>query len=76
MKYFVFKILPNVINKLELIKTFESFKDAKNFAKEMRKQNSPDNPDMFKIVFAENELEAELMLSEKREKPILKEWEK
>ena len=42
----------------------------------MRVQNSPDNPDMFKIVFAENELEAELMLSEKREKPILKEWEK
>lgn len=76
MKYFVFKILPNVINKLELIKTFESFKDAKNFAREMRVQNSPDNPEMFKIVFAENELEAELMLSEKREKPILKEWEK
>ena len=76
MKYFVFKILPNVINKLELIKTFESFKDAKNFAREMRIQNSPDNPDMIKIVFAENELEAELMLSEKREKPILKEWEK
>ena len=76
MKYFVFKILPNVINKLELIKTFESFKDAKNFAREMRIQKSPDNPDMFKIVFAENELEAELMLSEKREKPILKEWEK
>ena len=76
MTYFVFKILPNVINKLELIKTFESFKDAKNFPREMRIQNSPDNPDMFKIVFAENELEAELMLSEKREKPILKEWEK
>ena len=76
MKYFVFKILPNVINKLELIKTFESFKDAKNFAREMRIKNSTDNPDMFKIVFAENELEAELMLSEKREKPILKEWEK
>ena len=76
MKYFVFKILPNVINKLELIKTFESFKDAKNFAREMSVQNSPDNPEMFKIVFAENELEAELMLSEKREKPILKEWEK
>jgi hypothetical protein len=42
----------------------------------LRQKNSPSNPDAYKIVFAEDMLEAEMLILEKRDAPILREWEK
>jgi|TARA_B110000261_G_scaffold42546_1_gene49969 hypothetical protein len=42
----------------------------------MRVKMSPENPDTYKIVFAEDILEAEILIMEKRDAPILREWEK
>ena len=58
--------------------TFEKYKDAKNYYKEKRIELdiSSQSAEEIKMILAENELEAEEKLLEKREKPILQEWEK
>jgi hypothetical protein len=42
----------------------------------LRKEKSPNDPNAFKVVFAEDMLEAEMLILEKRDAPILREWEK
>ena len=76
MSYFVFKYQNNKFRSVDHIDTFESFKEAKLLVKELRQKNSPSNPDAYKIVFAEDMLEAEMLILEKRDAPILREWEK
>ena len=76
MPYFVFKYQNNKFRSADHIETFESFKEAKALAKELREKNSPDDPLAYKVVFAEDILEAEMLILEKREAPILREWEK
>ncbi|MBH32038.1 MAG: hypothetical protein CMD90_00105 [Gammaproteobacteria bacterium] len=76
MPYFVFKYQDEIIRQVELIDSFESFKEAKSLARNLREENSPDNPDAYKVIFASDKLEAEMLLLEKREAPILREWEK
>ena len=78
MPYFVFKIAPGItkiVKNLEQLKEFEKFKDAKNFAKEQRQQDT-DSGNTYKVIFAENNLDAEEKLQEQREETILREWEK
>ena len=53
-----------------------SFKAAKKRAREMRAELDSNDNRLIKVVFAESELQAEEMLMEKREQPILREWEK
>jgi hypothetical protein len=75
MPYFVFKINEGptaLIKNLEMVQEFEVFKDAKNHARELRTEEEAN----FKVIFADNALEAEERLQEQREKPILMEWEK
>ena len=55
---------------------FETYKEARSLAKDLRKKHSPNNPDAYKVVFAQDMLEAEMLILEKRDAPILKEWEK
>jgi len=77
MSYYVFRIVQGptaMFKKLELLKDFAAFKDAQQFAKEVRSQQT-DNPNI-KVIFANNQLEAEEKLQEVREQPILREWEK
>ena len=81
MPYFVYKVIPgptDLIKNLEKLDEFEKFKQAKVFAKSYRVENNvmPDDDIEVKIIFAENVLDAEEKLLEKREKPILLEWEK
>ena len=76
MSYFVFKYQNNKFRSVDHIDTFESFKEAKLLVKELRQKNSPSNPDAYKIVFAEDMLEAEMLILERRDAPILREWEK
>jgi hypothetical protein len=81
MPYFVYKVSPgptNIVKNLALLDDFEKYKQAKSFTKEKRIElgiTSESNEEI-KIILAENALEAEEKLLEKREKPILREWEK
>jgi len=79
MLYFVYKIAPGVskiVKNLEPLDSFEKFKDAKNFAKEKRQQEDTSHGNTYKIIFAENSIEAEEKLQEFREESIVREWEK
>jgi len=79
MPYYVFKVETAelaILKQLELLTTFEKFKEAKVFARETRaKQIEGDNAEI-KVFFAENQLAAEEMLMEAREKQIVMEHEK
>jgi hypothetical protein len=80
MPYFVFKMSSpegmNLVKNLELIDEFESFKQAKNFARDRRAELLDDDRTQVKVMFAENQLLAEEQLLEYREKPIVMEHEK
>ncbi len=81
MPYFVYRISPgptDLIKNLEQLAEFDSYREAKNFAKEKRVEEdiTPESKVQIKMIMAENALEAEEKLLEKREKPILQEWEK
>jgi len=79
MPYYVYRITPGptaLLKTLEKLDQYESFKEAKTHARTLRADmNSEDNVQI-KVMFADNELEAEEKLMEKREAPILREWEK
>jgi len=79
MPYYVYLIKPgvtNLVKGLEKVAEFENFKEAKIFVKDKRSGQDGEEPVTYKIIFAENVLEAEERLSEQREAPILREWEK
>ena len=76
MPYFVFKYHDSKFRSVDHIETFDAYKDAKVLVKGIRVKMSPENPDTYKIVFAEDILEAEILIMEKRDAPILREWEK
>ncbi|MBT3206590.1 MAG: hypothetical protein HOM14_13350 [Gammaproteobacteria bacterium] len=77
--YFIFKITQspgNIVKGLEKVAQFDSFKEAKQHVKLLRVDKSSDELALYKIIFAESELNAEQLLQEKREQPIIEEWEK
>lgn len=65
-----------MIKKLEKIDRFESYKEAKNKVKALRNEQAAADAALYKIIFADSELDAEQKLQEKREAPIIMEWEK
>lgn len=77
MPYYIYKIGSSVtalVKNLDPVDKFESYKDAKKEVRNLRSTQGQDAE--YKVVFAENQLAAEEMLSEQRDKPILAEWEK
>lgn len=79
MPYFVYKIAPGVskiVKNIEPLGDFEKFKDAKNFAKEKRQKKIAEEGNTYKVIFAENNIDAEEKLQEQREETITREWEK
>ncbi|MCP4075607.1 MAG: hypothetical protein GY744_05435 [Gammaproteobacteria bacterium] len=77
--YYIYKItqLPgNVIKKLEKAGQFEKYKDAKKQVSALRNEQPADESVLYKIIFADSELNAEQTLQEKREEQIIREWEK
>ena len=79
MPYYVYRIASGptkLVKQLELVKEFENYKEAKGLGRELRAKQAEDDDSIIKIIFAENVLEAEERLSEQREAPILREWEK
>ncbi len=78
MPYFVYKITQPtpVVKNLDFQKAFETFKEAKTFAREMRAELPLNGGITVKMIHAANQLQAEELLLEKREKPVVMEWEK
>ena len=79
MPYFVYRIenaAIAIVKQLQLINTFEVFKDAKAYAREQRIAQQEGDKAIIKVMFAQNELSAEEQLMERREKPIVMEHEK
>lgn len=79
MPYFLYKILPSVstlVKNIEQVGEFAVFKEAKVEAKRLRVENETDTDSTYRIIFADNVIEAEERLHEKRDDTIVKEWEK
>ena len=80
MPYYVFKMSSpegmELVKNLELIGDYESFREAKNFAKVQRAELDEGDTSVIKVMFAENQLLAEEQLIAYREKPVVMEHEK
>ena len=61
---------------VERISEFENFRLAKTEVRRLRSEEPLQDNQSYKIIFAEDTAEAEQRLSEYREEPIAKEWEK
>ncbi len=66
----------SLVKNLELISEFDSFKQAKQFARQKRTELPEDSNEIIKVMFAENQLIAEEQLLEHRDKPVMMEHEK
>jgi hypothetical protein len=65
MPYFMFKVFPG--KKLEVIRAFDDFKQARVHARELRTAVGSQADYAIKIMFAKSELEAQMLLKEERE---------
>ena len=76
MPYFVYRFLPDNQNKpLELQDSFEGYREAKQKVKDMRATYPDEDLNNFRLVFADNKAQARVLLTTKREKPQVEEWE-
>ena len=79
MPYYVFRITEpdrlKIVKQLDLIDTFEVFRDAKVEAKRLRAAVA-EGDCIYKVMFADSQLTAEEQLLERREKPVLMEHER
>ncbi len=66
----------NLVKNLELMSEFDSFKEAKAYAREQRSGLDDEAKASIKMMFAENQLLAEEQLLEHRDKPVTMEHEK
>jgi hypothetical protein len=79
MPYFIYKITSGstgAIKDLECLEKYDEFKQAKKRIRERRLDFDKDNRITLKMIFAEDEFEAEQRLSTTRDAPIMREWEK
>lgn len=79
MPYYVYRIEKAelaMLKQLEMISEFNVFKEAKKFARDQREKQAEGDAVTIKVMFADNQLVAEEMLMEYREKPIVMEHEK
>lgn len=79
MPYFIYKVTQSsapMDRRIEFQHRFDVYKEAKLKARSLRAGQQAEDKNDIKIIFADNEDEAEKRLTEVREAPILKEWEK
>ena len=78
--YFLYKIHQRGgLSALEYIACYDAFKEARLQERRLRAQLADEGEGsdcVVKMVFAADEVEAADLLSEKREAPVLREWEK
>jgi hypothetical protein len=61
---------------VELVREYENFKLAKTEVRRMRSDEQLEENQAYKIIFADDTAQAEQRLTEFREEPIAREWEK
>ena len=78
MPYFVYKITQPtpIVKNLDFQKEFETFKEAKNYSRDLRAELPLKGGIEVKMMHAVNQLQAEELLMEKREDTVTMEWEK
>lgn len=80
MPYYIYKITSpegmDLVKNLDLLGEYESFKEAKAKARDLRSGLDGKEKAIIKVMFADNQLLAEELLLERREKPIVMEHEK
>ena len=77
--YYVYKISQTagqIVKQLKKIELFDNYKEAKSLVRTLRNELASGDSTQYKIIFAESELDAEDKLQEKRDAPIIMEWEK
>jgi len=67
MPYFVYKVTTFPFKQFELAAQFDAFKAASAHAKELRKTIAHDDKVVVKVMFGENQLQAEDILNQERE---------
>ena len=77
MPYFIYNVFdcPDEMG-LEYVEEHEAFVEAKTRVRKMRAELPENASHTIKIMFAADRDEAETLFREKREAPVLKEWEK
>ena len=79
MPYYIYRIHQGpttIVKNLEFVAQHDEYKQAKQEAKQLRIEQATDDASQIKVMFADNQLDAEEKLMEAREQPILREWEK
>ena len=80
MPYYLYKIQSTdeigLVKQLELLEQHDAFRPASKAAKQLRAEQAAPGDCQYKVMFADNPLEAEEKLLEKREKPVLMEHER
>lgn len=67
MPYYIYKVFEAPLRRLEKIEAHDAFKDASARAKELRRALALSEGCAVKTIFADNELQAEDVLSQLRE---------
>jgi hypothetical protein len=78
MPYYIYRIISGDTantRTLELAGEHQNYREAKNEVRALRMSQAKDSGLLYRIIFADNQPEAEQRLLEHRDKPILKEWE-
>jgi len=79
MPYYVYQISKrddlDLVRHLELLQVCAAFRAAKAEARRLREEQPLDGV-TYKVIFADNQLQAEERLQEKRAKPVLMEHER
>lgn len=78
MPYFVFQVegADPASHDIGFLQVFENYRDARTLAREERAKRPDADPKAVRVVFAESRELAEGLLRQRREAPILQEWEK
>jgi hypothetical protein len=79
MPYYIYKVTSGAgpsAKQLEFVSEHDNFKTAKQEVRSMRASRQANDDAVYKVMFAENQPEAEQKLLEHREQPVVKEWEK
>lgn len=79
MPYYIYTVTVKdqaTMKKAALVNEFEKFKAAKSEVRQLRSEKPLDEGQSYKIIFADDQAEAEKKVTEIREQPIAREWEK
>lgn len=71
MPYYLYRITEKPIRQLAKLAQHSSFKEASADAKRLRAEGGIAEGSVVKVIFADNELQAEDQLSQVREAPLL-----